>query len=183
MLKLLIAGVAVVVVLAVITFVFALAQPDRFEVRRSTDIKAPAEAIFPLINNLHAFNTWNPFDKRDPNIKGTYAGPDSGNGASYSFESSKSGTGSVEIVEAMPSSKVIMRLTMIKPIAADNRVAFTLEPEGDTTRVTWAMDGGVPFAGKIIHLVFNMDKMVGRDFEAGLADLKALAEKSSPSSY
>jgi len=179
----LIAGAAVIVALVVIIFLYALTQPDRFEVRRSASIKASSDTIFPLINNLHAFNTWNPFDKRDPNIKGSYAGPDSGNGASYAFESSKSGTGRVEIVEAVPSSKVIMRLTMIKPIAADNRVAFTLQPEGDTTRVTWAMDGEVPFAGKIIHLVFNMDKMMGRDFEAGLADLRLLAEKSSPASH
>lgn len=183
MFKLLIAGAGVIVVLVVTVFVYALTQPDRFEIRRSVSIKASAEAIFPLINNLHAFNTWNPFDKRDPNIKGSYAGPDSGNGASYAFESSKSGSGRVEIVEAVPSSTVIMRLTMIKPIAADNRVAFTLQPEGDTTRVTWAMDGDVPFAGKVMHLVLNMDKMVGRDFETGLADLRALAEKSSPSSH
>jgi hypothetical protein len=71
-----------------------------------------------------------------------------------------------------------MRLLMIKPIAADNRVTFMLEPEGEATRVTWAMDGGVPFVGKLIHLVINMDKMVGNDFESGLADLKALAERS-----
>jgi hypothetical protein len=179
MFTLLIAGAAVFVALAVIMFAYALMQPDRFEVRRSTDIAASADAIFPLINDLHSFNTWNPFEKRDPNIKGTYAGPDSGSGASYAFESSVSGAGRVEIVEALPSSKVIMRLTMIKPIAADNRVSFTLQPEGDTTRVTWAMDGDVPFVGKIMHLVFNMDKMVGREFEAGLADLRAMAEKLS----
>ena len=179
MFTLLIVGAAVFVALAVLIFAYALTQPDRFEVRRSTDVAASAEAIFPLINNLRSFKTWNPFDKRDPNIKGTYAGPDSGSGASYAFESRVSGTGRVEIVEALPSSKVIMRLTMIKPIAADNRVAFTLQPEGDTTRVTWAMDGEVPFVGKIIHLVCSMDKMVGGEFEAGLADLRAMAEKSS----
>jgi carbon monoxide dehydrogenase subunit G len=158
---------------------YAATGPDRFQVRRSTSIKASADAIFPRINDLHAFNSWNPFDKKDPNTKGTYSGPASGKGASYGFESSKTGTGSIEIVDAAPPSRITMKLTMIRPIAADNRVEFTLEPQGDTTRVTWAMDGGVPFVGKVIHLIFNMDKMVGQDFEAGLADLKALSEKTS----
>jgi hypothetical protein len=179
--KFLTIGAAVIVIFIVIMLAYAAIQPDRFEVRRSTDIKASADVIFPLINDLHAFNSWNPFDKRDPNIKGAYAGPESGKGARYDFESGKSGTGRIEIVDTTPFSRVIMRLTMIKPIAADNRVAFTLEPQGAVTRVTWAMDGSVPFVGKIIHLVLNMDKMVGRDFETGLADLRALAEKSSSS--
>jgi Polyketide cyclase / dehydrase and lipid transport len=179
MLKTLAIGAAVVAAIIVVVLAYAAMQSDRFQVQRSTSIKASANKIFPLINDLHAFNTWNPFDKKDPNIKGTYSGPSSGKGASYAFESSKTGTGSIEIVDAAPASKVTMKLVMIKPIAADNRVVFSLEPQGDATRVTWAMDGGVPFVGKVIHLIFSMDKMVGRDFEAGLADLKALAERSS----
>jgi hypothetical protein len=166
----------------------ATTQPDRFEVQRSTRIKATADKIFPLISNLQAFNTWNPFDRRDPDIQGTYSGPVSGKGASYGFESSKVGTGRIEILDTASPASVTMRLTMIKPIAADNRVTFTLEPQGDATqvttrvtKVTWATEGGIPFVGKIIHLVFNIDKMVGNDFEAGLADLKSLAENLSSS--
>ena len=179
MLKILTIGAVVVAAIIAVVLAYAAMQPDRFQVQRSTRIKAAANKIFPLIDDLHAFNTWNPFDKKDPNIKGAYSGPSSGKGASYAFESTKAGTGSIEIVDTVPASRVTMKLTMIKPIKADNRVVFTLEPEGDTTRVTWAMDGGVPFVGKVIHLIFNMDKMVGRDFEAGLAELKALTEISS----
>jgi hypothetical protein len=180
MIKILMVGAAVIAAIVVVVLAYAAMQPDRFQIQRSTSIKASADKIFPLINDLHAFNTWNPFDKKDPNIKGAYSGPASGKGARYGFESSKTGTGSIEIVDTASPSRVTMRLTMIKPIAADNRVVFILEPQGDATRVTWAMDGEVPFVGKVIHLIFSMDKMVGRDFEAGLADLKTLAQRSSP---
>ena len=157
---------------------YASTLPDRFQVQRSLSIRAAPDKIFPLINDLHAFNTWNPFDKKDPSIKGSYSGPASGTGAIYAFESRMAGTGSLEILGAAAPSKVTMRLLMSKPIAADNRVTFTIEPTNDVTRVTWTMDGGMPFVGKLIHLVINMDKMVGNDFESGLADLKTLAERS-----
>jgi Polyketide cyclase / dehydrase and lipid transport len=179
MLKIITIGAAVVAVFIAVVLAYAATQPDRFQVQRSTDIKASADKIFPLINDLRTFNTWNPFDKKDPSIKGSYGGPASGKGASYAFESAKAGTGSIEIVDTAPPSKVTMKLIMSKPIAADNRVQFTLEPQGSTTRVTWAMDGQVPFVGKVIHLILNIDKMAGGEFEAGLADLKALTEKSS----
>ena len=179
MLKVLTIGAAAVAAIIALVLAYTATRPDRFQVLRSTSIKASADKIFPLINDLRAFNTWNPFDKKDPNLKGTYSGPPSGKGASYRFESSKAGTGSIEIVDTASTSRVTMRLIMIRPIAADNRVEFTLEPEGDTTRVTWAMDGGVPLVGKVIHLIFNMDKMVGKDFENGLTDLRTLIEKSS----
>jgi hypothetical protein len=179
MLKTFAIGAGAVAVLIAVFLAYATTMPDRFHVERSTSIKASADRIFPQINDLHAFNTWNPFDKKDPNIKGIYSGPSSGRGASYAFESGKAGTGVIEIIETAVPSQVIMRLTMLKPIYADNRVTFTLEPAGDSSRVTWAMDGGVPFVGKILHMIFSMDKMVGTDFEAGLADLKALVEKPS----
>jgi hypothetical protein len=179
MLKFITIGAAVVAVIIAAVLAYAATQPDRFKVQRATTIKASADKIFPLINDMHTFNTWNPFDKKDPNIKGSYSGPASGKGASYAFESSKSGTGNIEIVDTAPPSRVTMRLTMIKPLQADNRVDFTLEPQGDTTRVTWAMDGEVPFVGKVLHLIINMDKMVGQEFDAGLADLKALTEKAT----
>jgi carbon monoxide dehydrogenase subunit G len=179
MFKIITIGAALVASIIAIVLAYAATRPDRFQIQRSTSIKASAEKIFPLINDMHAFNTWNPFDKKDPNIKGTYTGPASGKDASYAFESKMSGTGNIEIVDSAEPSRVTMKLTMIKPIHADNRVEFTLQPEGDTTRVTWVMDGGVPFVGKVIHLIFNMDKMVGQDFEAGLADLKTAVERSA----
>ncbi len=170
-------AVGLIAIAVVVVLVFAATRPDRFEVQRSASIRAPADKIFPLINDLRAFNTWNPFDKKDPSIKGSYSGPESGKGATYAFESRQAGSGRIEIAEAAPPSRVTMRLVMSKPIAADNRVQFTLQPQGDATRVTWAMDGDVPFVGKIIHLFVDMDRMVGQEFAAGLADLKTQAER------
>jgi len=170
-------AVSLIAVAVAVVLIFAATRPDRFEVQRSASIRASADKIFPLINDLRAFNTWNPFDKKDPNIKGSYSGPESGKGAAYAFESSQAGSGRLEIAEAAPPSRVTMRLVMSKPLAADNRVQFTLQPQGDATQVTWAMDGDVPFVGKIIHLFVDMDRMVGQEFAAGLADLKAQAER------
>ncbi|MFL5043518.1 MAG: SRPBCC family protein [Xanthobacteraceae bacterium] len=171
--------IAVSVVAAAIAAVLAYAatQPDRFEVQRSTSIRASAERIFPFINDLRTFNTWNPFDKKDPNVKGTYSGPESGKGAAYAFESSQAGTGRIEIADTAAPSRVTMKLSMTKPLAADNRVQFILQPQGDTTYVTWAMDGDVPFVGKLIHLFVDMDRMVGQEFANGLAELKVKAER------
>jgi hypothetical protein len=182
MFKILTIGAAVIAVIIAVVLAYAATRPDRFQVQRSLSIKASGDRIFPLINDLHSFNGWNPFVKKDPDSKGTYSGPPSGKGAGYAFEGGKSGAGRIEIVDTAPPSTVTMRLTMIKPLAADNRVAFILEPQGDTTRVTWAMDGQVPFVGKLIHLFFDVDAMVGREFETGLADLKTLAERSASAS-
>ena len=181
MLKIITVGAAAVASIIAIVLVYAATRPDRFRVQRSTSIQASAEKIFPLITNLRTFNTWNPYEKKDPNIKGTYSGSPSGTGAGYDFESTKAGTGRIEITEITPPSKITMKLTMIKPLHADNRVEFTLEPQGDATRVTWAMDGQVPFVGKVIHLIFVM-AVVGREFQAGGADLNAPAERSSSGS-
>jgi Polyketide cyclase / dehydrase and lipid transport len=169
--------VSVLAAVVVAVLAYAATRPDRFEVQRSTSIRASANQIFPLINDLRTFNTWNPFDKKDPNVRGTYSGPESGKGAAYAFESSQTGTGRIEIADTAPPSRVTMRLTMIKPLAAENRVQFILQPQGDMTRVTWAMDGAVPFVGKLIHLFVDMDRMVGQEFAAGLAELKVRAER------
>lgn len=171
--------IAIVVVVAVAgVLLFAATRPDTFRVERTTRIKAPPEKIFPLINDLRRFNTWNPYEKKDPNMKGSYSGAASGKGAMYVFDGNQDvGKGSVEITDSTPPFKVSMQLHMIEPMEARNNVEFIIEPGGDTTRVTWAMHGPVSYFGKIIHLLFNMDRMVGRDFEDGLASLKAVAEK------
>src|SRR6266850_2878739 len=124
--------------------VLAALRPDTFQVRRSATIKAKPEQIYPLINDLHRFNTWNPFDKKDPNIKGSYSGPESGKGAAYAFEGNKNvGKGTIEILDSAPASKVTMALRMLEPFRVDNRVVFTLAPDGAAT-------------AKIIHLFVNM---------------------------
>jgi len=168
----------VVVVLVVALLIYAATKPDDFRVQRSASIKAPSEKIFPLISDLRSFNTWNPYERKDPNMKGNYSGPSSGKGAAYAFDGNKDvGKGSIEITESSPTSKVTMKLNMIEPFEAHNIVEFTLQPVGDTTNVTWAMSGHTPYVAKIVHVFFDMDSMVGKDFEAGLANLKTIAEK------
>ena len=171
--------IAIVVIVAVAgVLLFAATRPDTFRVERTIRIKAPPEKIFPLINDLRHFNTWNPYEKKDPNLKGSYSGAASGKGAMYAFAGNKDvGKGSVEITDSAPPHKVSMQLTMVEPIEARNNIEFILEPNGEGTRVTWAMHGHSSYFAKIIHLVFNMDRMVGGDFEAGLASLKAVAEQ------
>ncbi len=157
---------------------YALTRPDAFEVARSTDIKAAPETIFPLMNSPRLANEWNPFVKADPAIRLAYSGPQSGVGAASSWEgNSRVGKGSVEIVESTPNSKVVLDLRMLKPMKADNRVEYLLEPRGGFTRVTWRMSGAQPFIGKLMSIVMDCEKMVGPPFEKGLADLKAMAEK------
>jgi len=155
---------------------YAATRPDAFRVARSLAIAAPAERLFPLINDLRAMSGWNPYALRDPGATGAYSGPPSGRGAVHTFAGPKSGTGRIEIIEAVAPRAVTMRLTMQKPFAADNTVRFTLEPNGAATTVTWAMEGRSHLIGKLIGLVVDCDAMVGKDFAQGLANLRALVE-------
>lgn len=158
--------------------VYAATRPGSFQVARSLSIKAPPEKIFPLINDLRAFNRWNPFLKNDPATKLAYSGPDSGKGAAHEWDgNSQVGKGRFEITDSSPSSKILMKLDMIKPMEAHNRVEFTLEPQGEATRVSWSMGGEQPYLAKLMTVFIDCDKMVGGEFEKGLADLKSLAEK------
>jgi hypothetical protein len=171
--------VLITVVAAVLALLaYAGTRPDTFSVQRSVRVAAPAEKLYPLINDLHAFNRWNPFNKKDPGIKGSYEGPASGPGASYSFKGdSNVGKGRIEVTGGSAPQQVLMRLTMQEPMAGRNEIEFKLVPQGATTEVTWAMHGPSPYIAKLVGVVFNMDKMIGTDFEAGLASLKALAEQ------
>ena len=158
---------------------YAASRPDTFRVQRSASIEATAERLYPLINDMRQFNTWNPYNLKDPNVKGTYRGPTSGPGAGYDFHGNKDvGKGSIQIVESSPPQKVTMKLDMIEPFEGHNTVEFTLAPNGATTDVTWAMHGPSPFMAKLVGVFMNMDRMIGRDFEAGLANLRAKAEKA-----
>ena len=167
---------AVVAAIAVF-LIYVTTRPDTFKVARSTQIKAPPDKIFPLINDLRTYNTWNPYVKKDPAVKLTYSGPAAGAGAKFLFDGNKdAGKGSIEVLAATPSSQVDMRLMMAEPFAINNLVRYTVAPKDGGSEVTWAMEGPVPYIAKIAHLFFNMDKVLGTDFEAGLASLKALAE-------
>ena len=168
----------VVVVLIVALLVFAATKPDISRVQRSASINAPPEKIFPLINDFHHWGAWAPYEKLDPTMKRTYSGAANGKGAMYAWEGSgKAGIGRMEIAETSPASKITLNLDFVKPFEAHNIIDFTLEPTGDSTNVTWAMHGHSPYLAKVMHVFFDMDSMVGKDFETGLANLKALVEK------
>jgi len=174
MLKIILFGLAVVIAGIL---VYAATRPDTFRVERTTSIEAPPEKIFPLIDDLRSGEQWSPYYRKDPAMRGTYSGPASGVGATFDFAGNKDvGSGRVSITGSSPHGKVTMRLQMFKPFAADNVVEFTLVPKGQATDVTWAMQGRQPYVAKVMCLFFDMDKMVGTDFAAGLASLKALAE-------
>jgi hypothetical protein len=167
-----------VVVLIAALLLFAATRPDTFRVQRAASIKARPEKIFALINDLHGWDAWSPYEKKDPAMKRAYSGAAQGKGAAYAWEGNKEvGTGRIEITESSPPSRVTMALDMIKPIKAHNTVEFTVEPQGGSTSVIWAMNGNMPYISKILSVFLNMDRMVGRDFEAGLASLKAAVEK------
>lgn len=159
--------------------IYAATRPNEFVVERSTRIDAPPEKVFALIADVKAFNTWNPWLRKEPSVQLTYSGPGtSGPGASYSWIGKESGEGSMTLTEQTPPSSVIYRLDFMKPFEAHNRALFTLTPDGAGTRVSWKMDGPAPYTTKLMGVLFDMDKMVGDDFAAGLANLKAAAESA-----
>jgi hypothetical protein len=169
-----------VVVLVLIVGVLGLAatKPDTFRVERSIAINAPPEKIFPLINDFHAWTVWSPYEKLDPAMKRTYSGPDAGKGATYAWDSSgRGGQGGMVITDTSAPTKVALDLNFTRPMVASNKVEFTMVPDGGATNVTWAMFGPSPYMTKVMHVFFPMDSLVGKDFESGLAALKAAAEK------
>jgi len=170
-------AIIVAVVIAVI-LIYAATRPDSFRVERSASINSPPEKIFPLISGFREWEAWSPWEKIDPAVKRSYSGADSGKGAMYAWQGNKDiGQGRMEILESTPSSKVVIRIDFIQPIEAHNTIEFRLENQGDATQVTQAMYGPSSFLSRVMGLFFSMDKMIGKKFEEGLANLKAIAEK------
>jgi uncharacterized protein YndB with AHSA1/START domain len=171
--------IAIIIAVAVIAvLILAAMKPDTFRVVRSTNIKAPPERIFPLIADFRNWSVWSPWEKMDPALKRTYSGAAEGKGAVYEWEGNKKvGKGRMEIIDAPPPEKVAIKLDFLKPFEAHNTAEFTLQPRGETTDVTWVMHGPNLFIGKVMSVFISMDRMVGKDFEAGLANLKAAAER------
>ncbi len=168
-------GLAVVIILFLI--IVAL-RPDDFRVERSAAIAAAPKTLFGLVNDHHKFNQWNPFLKIDPNVKNTYSGPDSGVGAACAWDgNSQIGAGSSTITEARPGELVRMRMDWKRPMEGTSTVDFTFKPQGDKTLVTWAMYGKNNFMAKAFSLFMDCEKMVGPQFEQGLASLGQLATK------
>jgi uncharacterized protein YndB with AHSA1/START domain len=172
----------VLVVLIAGVLIYAATQPDAFRVQRTASIKAPPEKIFAILDDFHRSESWSPYEKKDPAMKRTFSGATSGKGSVYEWDGNKDiGKGRMEITESSPPSRLTMTLDFIKPFEAHNIVDFTLEPRGDSTEVTWAIHGPMPYLSKVMCVFFSMDRMVGGDFEAGLAALKTVAE-SPPAS-
>jgi hypothetical protein len=170
-------AIALIVLLGAV-LAFAAAQPDRFAVQRSASIKAPPDKIYPLIADFGRWSAWSPYEKKDPAMKRSFSGPESGKGAVYAWQGNgEVGQGRMEIAQAAAPSRVTLKLDFMQPFEAHNTVEFLLEPKGDATQVTWAMQGPMPFLSKVICLFMDMDRMVGADFEAGLANLKSVAER------
>ena len=171
--------ILLIVVLAVVALLIVAAfRPDTFRVERVIQINAPADRIYPLIDDFHRWTAWSPWEKRDPALKRDYSGAASGKGAVYAWEGNKDvGQGRMEILEAMPPSRIVIKLDFLKPFEAHNTAEFTLQPAAGGTELRWAMHGPQPYLFRLMSLLFNMDKMVGKDFEAGLASIKAIAEQ------
>jgi hypothetical protein len=173
---------ALVIAVAIAGFLlYASTRPNSFRYQRTARLNAPPEAIFPLINDYKNWTLWSPYEHRDPALKRTFSGAPAGRGAVYAWEGNKNvGSGRMEIIDTSPS-KIIIKLDFFSPFKANNVAEFTLEPKGGATDVTWTMYGPVPFIGKIMHLIIDCDKMVGKDFATGLENMKAVAERPQTS--
>ena len=180
MVKKVILGVlgAVVAIVVILCVVVAM-QPANFNIMRSVDINAPSDKIFPLVNDFHNWDSWSPWAKIDPNMKITYSGPDSGVGAGYAWTGNDEvGEGNMTIRSNHPPKQIVIDLEFIRPFAAKNVNGFDFKAEGEKTKVTWSMAGKNNFMAKAFCMVMDVDKMVGGDFEKGLAQMKTVAESA-----
>lgn len=169
--------VIIAAVLIAALLVFAATRPDAFRIERDTTIEAAPARILALINDFHHWHSWSPYEERDPAMTRSFSGAASGRGAIYAWNGdAKVGEGCMEITQSAPSG-VVIQLDFVRPFRAHNVAEFTLRPDGDGTVVSWAMRGSNSYAAKLMGVFFDMDRMVGKDFEAGLANLKAAAEK------
>ena len=167
----------VVVAIVVALLAFAATRPDTFTVQRSATIAAPPSRIYPHLDDFHHWGAWSPWEKLDPELKRTFSGAESGKGAVYAWEGNKKvGSGRMEILESDAPSRLRIQLDFITPFEAHNNTVFTLAPAAGGTRMTWAMHGHRNFVFKLMGIFMNMDRLIGADFERGLAKLKSVAE-------
>jgi hypothetical protein len=174
---LIIIAVVLAIIIAVI-LILAATKPDTFRVERTAVVNAPADKVFPLIADFHQWLNWSPWEGRDPALKRSYSGAERGKGAVYAWDGNKNvGSGRMEILEATSPSTVVIQLDFLKPFEAHNTAEFTMLPQGGATSVIWVMQGPAPFMSKVMQVFMNMDRMIGKDFETGLANLKTMTEK------
>ncbi len=179
MLELITIAAIVLAVAILIVLGLASAKPDTFSVRRSAIVQAPAEEIFPLVNNFHQWTKWSPWENKDPAMKRDYGGAESGKGAAYAWDGNKNvGSGRMEIIDASSPSKITIKLDFFKPFEGHNTAEFSFVPEREATatNVIWVIQGPSSFMSRVMQVFMDFDKMIGRDFEAGLANLKTLTE-------
>lgn len=168
----------IITVAIVAVLLYATTRPDSFQVERSVVIAAKPEKIFPLINDLHQWTAWSPWEHLDPALKREYSGSVSGQGASYAWSgNNKVGSGSMTITASQPATHIAMDLHFIQPFEARNTADFTLTEGANGTRVTWRMAGPNPYIAKVVQIFCSVDAMVGKDFETGLARLRQVAEQ------
>jgi uncharacterized protein YndB with AHSA1/START domain len=178
MLTVLLYILVIILLLVLVLVIFAMTKPNEFAIRRAISIHAPPERVYALVNDFREWPKWSPWEKLDPALKRTHSGAESGKGSVYAWEGNKqAGAGRMEIVDSVPPSRIDIKLSFFKPFNAENRTLFTFVPAGDGTNVTWEMSGINNLMFKMMGIVMNMDKMIGRDFEKGLAAMKAEAEK------
>jgi len=171
--------IAIVVLVAGFAGYVALQSPE-LHIERSATIAAPPSAVFPHVNDLKAWDAWSPWAKLDPNAKVTFEGPSSGSGAVFGWSGNDDiGEGKMIIAESRPNELIKIKTEFTKPIAGISKTDFTFKPEGDKTVVTWDMRSEQPFLMRAMCIIFNGKKMIGDQFEKGLANLKAVAEKAS----
>ena len=157
---------------------FATTKPDTFSVQREVSIKAPPDKVAPLIVDFRTWQLWSPWEKLDPDMQRTYAGPASGQGARYAWQGDdKVGAGRMEITDAATPERTVIKLDFLKPFESHNTTTFALTPDGDSTKVSWTMTGPSPYVSKVMNVFVSMDTMIGKDFDKGLANLKAAAEQ------
>ena len=173
-----IAIIAIVLAIAIaIVLILAATKPNTFSVRRAITAKAPPERIFSLINDFHQWRSWSPYENKDPAMKRTFSGAESGKGAVYGWDGNRNvGSGRMEILETSAPAKIVIKLDFFRPFEGHNTAEFTMLPQDDATSVNWVMYGPAPLMSKVMQVFMNIDKMVGKDFEAGLANLKRLTE-------
>jgi uncharacterized protein YndB with AHSA1/START domain len=168
---------AVLAAIVVLFLIVVALQPSAFRVARSTKIAATPAAVFEHVNDFHKWNAWNPWGKIDPAMKQTYEGSPKGVGAVYNWVGNKDvGEGRMTIVDSRPGELIRIEMVFFKPFAGTSAAEFTFVPEGQGTTVTWSMSSTKNFMMKGMHLAMNMDKMIGSQFEKGLADMKKEVE-------
>jgi uncharacterized protein YndB with AHSA1/START domain len=169
--------IAAVVIAGVL--ILAATKPDIVRIQRSIEVDAPPEKIFALINDFHNWSRWAPQDREDSTLKRTYSGPASGEGAISEWTGTgNTGKGRMSITKSVPPTGVSIMVDWEKPFVAHNLNEFTLEPHGAATKVTWSMQGTNVYMMKVMSIFMNMDRFMGRHFEAGLSNLKAVAESN-----